>query len=379
MRTIVQLTAMLLIFTCQQVYSQRAIIGNSKSNHITLKKTASMDLLIPIEFDMVNTTSDTAKGNITVALVNDRFDLINQFSNNELNNIRIINGNQSISINPYQSAKPTNSVYVFIDRVLMINIDKVVFIDIDHTDINGIVRNLTTIKITIQPEEQVLTLTQYLNQPNKLDYVNRVESNANILTINGYKSIIENGQESTLFLKRNVALSKGEVLAVNEWSWIGQKKHWQPVPFSLITIPFKIRPKITTDKNNEFRAVANAGLTNLGFNLDLGKYQMDRYFSTGRKSSHKFSIGFWAAPSVEELDSIHTEGFLAKDVKSKQFFISTGLTISYSYNDISFVIVPAGWDIGTTSTGKSWVYNREYWWGFGIAISPKIFSTILNK
>src|SRR5690606_25221289 len=109
------------------------------------------------------------------------------------------------------------------------------------------------------------------------------------------------------------------------------------------------------------------------------KYQVTRYFSTARKSTHRWSIGFAATPSVEELDSKTTSGTLAADEKSKQLFISTAITIAYSYNDISFIFTPAGRDMGTSSIGKDWIYEGERWWGFGIAVSPKIFSTVLNK
>jgi hypothetical protein len=140
-----------------------------------------------------------------------------------------------------------------------------------------------------------------------------------------------------------------------------------------------------TSNGRTFGTNTIAGLSNLGFNLDLGKYQIDRYFSSGKKSTHKFSIGVWAGPSVEELDSVYTNGgkgalgtVPGKSATSKQFFVSTGLTISYSYNDISFVIVPLGKDFATSSLGKEWIYNSEWWWGFGIALSPKIFGAILN-
>jgi hypothetical protein len=140
-----------------------------------------------------------------------------------------------------------------------------------------------------------------------------------------------------------------------------------------------VRPTKTVRDTLSFKNSATSGLTNIGLNLDLAKIEMARYFSNGKKSTHRFSFGFWSAPSVEELDSTFTLGHLAKDVKSKQLFVSAGITISYSYNGISFVFVPAGWDFGTSTIGKNWVYHKQRWWGFGIAISPKIFATVLNK
>lgn len=364
--------AFFLMTVCQLAHSQ-SIIGNPKTNFVTVKKITGSDLLIPIEIGFLNKGTVVRTPTVLININNTYTNLINQFSAADLANIRILNNNQTLSINPGVTANATNVFYLFVDRTVVFDCDKIFYLSINEgTNI------LSTIKITIQPEEQIFNLTQYLNASNVLDYVTRVESAGNTLTVNGYKTITSNGQTNSIFLKKNVALENGQVLAVNEWSWIFNRAHWQPVPFSIITIPFKIRPQITVN-NKDFKTSASSGFTNLGFNLDLGKYQIDRYFATGKKSSHKFSLGFWAAPSVEEVDSVYTSGYLTKDVKSKQLFISTGLTISYSYNDISFVFVPAGWDIGTTSIGKNWVYNGKRWWGFGIAISPKIFATILNK
>jgi hypothetical protein len=351
----------------------QAIIGNPKTNSLTVKKIAGSDLLVPIEIGFINTGTVADTPTVIININNSSTNLINQFSVADLANIRIINNNQALNINPGITANATNVFYLFIDRTVTVNCDKIIYLNVQEA-----ANIISTIKITIQQEDQIYTLPQYLNATNILDYVTKVESAGNILTVNGYRTITDNGQTNSIFFKKNVALENGQVLAVNEWSFVWNLNHWQPVPFSITTIPFKIRPEITAN-NNVFKNTANSGITNLGFNLDLGKYQMDRYFATGKKSSHKLSLGFWAAPSVEELDSVYTSGFLAKDVKSKQLFVSTGLTISYSYNDISFVFVPFGWDVATSTIGKNWVYNGERWWGFGIAISPKIFATILNK
>ncbi len=366
------LLAIILMTVFQLAHSQ-TIIGIPKTNSVTVKKIAGSDLLIPIEIGFLNNGTVAATPTVLININNTYINLINQFSAADLLNVRILNNSQMLSINPGVTANAINAFYIFVDRTVIVNCDKIIYLSFNEG-----ANILSTIKITIKPDEQLFTLPQYLNAANVLDYVTKVESAGNTLTVNGYKTITSNGQTNSIFLKKNVALGNGQVLAVNEWSWIFNRGHWQPVPFSIITVPFKIRPQITVN-SKEFKTSASSGITNLGFNLDLGKFQMDRYFSTGKKSSHKFSLGFWAAPSVEEVDSVYTSGYLAKDVKSKQLFISTGLTISYSYNDISFVFVPAGWDIGTTSIGKNWVYNGQRWWGFGIAISPKIFATILNK
>ena len=277
---------------------------------------------------------------------------------------------------------------VVIDKGTGINFDKIIYATINEAAIE-----LCKVKIIIQADDKTLSLDEYLekctakaSRINRLDYVSKVESSNNIMTVSGFKKITAaDGIKQDIFLKRNVELKRGKVFSVTEWSWVRNGFHWKPLPVSLITVPFKIRPSVSA-YGKVFDGSATSGITNIGFNLDMGKVQWDRYFSGGKKSTHKLSLGIWGAPSIEELDSVYTNGAngkigkaVGKMEKSKQLFISTGITISYSYNDISFVFVPLGIDYGTSTIGKTWVYNKERWWGFGIAISPKIFATTLNK
>ena len=357
----------------QLVFGQSNVIANPKSSSIIAKKVAGSDLLIPIEVDFVNPTNSVRMPTIVIQIDNTSSDAISQIDAADFANVSVVNNSQQINLSAGATAKPTNGFFILIDRTVRVVNDKIIFLRISEG-----LNTLNNIKLTIQPDDQVYTLQQYLDSSNRLDYVIKVESSNNILTINGYREITANGQTTDVFFKRNVAIGSNEVLAVNEWSFPWNPRHWKPIPFSLTTIPFKVRPQITAN-GNDFKSSATSGITSIGFNLDLAKYQMDRYFPTGKKSTHKFSLGFWAAPSVEELNSIYTNGFLENDETLKQLFFSTGITLSYSYNDISFVFVPVGWDFGTSTVGKKWVYDGQRWWGFGIGISPKIFATILNK
>lgn len=230
----------------------------------------------------------------------------------------------------------------------------------------------STIKVQLIPApELVYTVTDYFgNNKLKLRQISKIESTNNTLVLTGYN------QSKTTAI-RKVELEEGEVFALKDCSALWNSKHWKPLPLSLITVPFKIRPGVTF-KNNKISSSATLG-TNIGVNLDLIKRQIDRYFISAKKSTHKYGLGFFASPSIEELESANTDNFLnALGTKSKQLFISTGLTISYSYNDISFIVVPRGWDIATSTLGKNWAYGGRRWWGFGIGVSPKIFSTVLN-
>lgn len=216
-------------------------------------------------------------------------------------------------------------------------------------------------------DEKTCTLDEYKNK--KLGYVIEVESKKDILTLYGYDK-----DDNSKLLERKVKLNRYDVLAINEWSSIFDGYHFKPLYISITTVPFKVRPEL-----DEFKTNATSGIKNIGLNFDLGRWKTERYFASGKKSTHKFSAGIWIAPSVEELDSIQTRGFLKGSSKSKQLFLSTAFTLNYTYNNITFTFVPIGLDFATSSSGKEWVYNEKRWWGFGIGLEPKFLNSIANK
>lgn len=145
---------------------------------------------------------------------------------------------------------------------------------------------------------------------------------------------------------------------------------WFPT-VSLLTVPFKIRPKIEEQSANAF-----SDLKNVGVNIDFGSKQWDRYFTTGKISTHRASFGILIAPLTEELTEKNTKNKISA---SKQLFASCGLSLNYSYNKLTFTAIPLGFDFATNSEGKQWVYNRKYWWGFGVGVDLKILEGVFNK
>ncbi len=178
-----------------------------------------------------------------------------------------------------------------------------------------------------------------------------VTSSGGTLNVGGYDPLGN-------YVTRQVSLGPTEVLAIS-------KKSWRPY-LSLVTIPFKVRHSIDT-----FPQSVQTGLSNAGIVANFYNYRLTRYFNSGKQSVHQFGIGILFAPAAEELTPENTKYFLTKN--SKQLFISTGLSVTYSYNDITFALVPLGLDFATTSDGKHYIYNKKLWWGFGIGISTKLF------
>jgi hypothetical protein len=141
--------------------------------------------------------------------------------------------------------------------------------------------------------------------------------------------------------------------------------------FSLLTLPIKIRPK-----TNDYSSSAYSGLDNIGVNIEFVSIQWDKYFSTGRTSSHRISTGILFAPAVEEITADNTKNKVANN---KQLFITTGIGFNYSYNKLTFTMVPMGFDFATSTAGKEWIYNGRYWWGFGIGVDLKILEALFDK
>jgi hypothetical protein len=182
-----------------------------------------------------------------------------------------------------------------------------------------------------------------------LNIVNAAYSNG-IWTFYGY------GKADTI-VSRAVKFGSTDVFALGKTSW------WPTL--SIITIPFKVRPKAAGLPQN-----AQLGLTNAGVSLNLWNRKLTRYFNSGKTSNHSFGIGALFAPTVEELTPENTNPDLP--VKSKQLFLSLGLSLTYTYNDLTFAFVPAGFDFPTTTDGRKFVYSKRRWWGFGIGISSKL-------
>ena len=88
------------------------------------------------------------------------------------------------------------------------------------------------INISVGQESKILPLDRYLSKANyyKLDYVIKVESSGDILTLHGYHN-----ENNTTLYKKKVKLDRNDVLQIRQ---LNSKEH----RISLMTIPFKIRP-----------------------------------------------------------------------------------------------------------------------------------------
>lgn len=208
---------------------------------------------------------------------------------------------------------------------------------------------------------QTISLKDYFDNTKgyTLSNVFSVTSDKDILTVTGYKRGAKNSSSE------KIQLEKGEVLGILSHKWIQPK-------ISILTIPYKVRRA-----TGSLETSAYSGLTNIGLNIGMPEIKLDRHFSNGTKSTHSLSLGILIAPTVEELNAINTN--IPTYVTSKQLFLSTGLSLVYSYNNIQLSFVPVGFDFSTSTEGRKWLYDGKSWFGFGIGFDPKIFSPLLNK
>jgi len=137
---------------------------------------------------------------------------------------------------------------------------------------------------------------------------------------------------------------------------------------SIVTVPFKVRPNI--QDRGQF---AQADVENIGLQYPFLSYTKSKLFFDGKVSKHKWSFGGIVAPMALTTNAANTNN--RKPIERTQLALSVATAISYSYNDITFSLIPAGIDYGINTNVRYWVYHGKVWWGFGIAIAPKI----LNK
>lgn len=343
-----------------------------KEASINIEKWNETQLIIPVEVEIINESVYDQSGTLSLSLDNVTATRDLQLSSEDFGKIEIRKNHQVFSLKrkkKFAQKKTTKTFYVVLDENIKITSNKTFYV---NAIIGPIIKSL---EINLEREDDLqYTLSDYL-QNNKLNKVNEVKSANNVLTIYGEKD--------NKFQKKTVALKPGEAYSILSKNYLFKTGHWKSLDaFSIFSIPYKVRPEISAkinDKDTTLPKNAVSGLSNIGLNLEIGRIQFDTYLSNGKKSAHKLNAGIFIAPTVEELDSIYTGGYLNKDITSKQLFVSTGLTIAYSFNNVSFVFVPLGWDFGNSGIGKKWVYSGKRWWGFGIGVNPQIFSAIVNK
>lgn len=263
---------------------------------------------------------------------------------------------------------PNNQIFnVLIKKDMTENMKRYLFLDIktyhDTLDVNK--RNngkYKKITLVINPLKQTVRQTLEEYYAKKLFWVTEVKSKEDILLVSGY----EDAEKTTTKTTKEIKMTKGQVFTINQWGL-------ELAP-TLISIPYKVRPSM-----GNFPMETQSGLNSLGVNFAIYGYTRDRYFANNTMSKHKFNIGLWSGPSIEELNSILTDGHLSVDKKTKQLFMSSAVTLTYSYNNITFSFIPVGYDFATSNIGKHFVYKEKRWFGFGIGIDPKLFNFISTK
>ncbi|WPY97641.1 hypothetical protein [Christiangramia sp. OXR-203] len=138
---------------------------------------------------------------------------------------------------------------------------------------------------------------------------------------------------------------------------------------SIMTVPFKIR-----SKNEQGYITAKADVKNIGVYLPLALKESKRYWLDNSTSTHKFSIGFLIAPMAQELNDKNTSDYFQNSESSySAFMLSTSVAITYTYNNLTFALIPVGFDFGLDDAGKEWDNHANYWTGFGIGVDTKLF------
>ncbi len=153
-----------------------------------------------------------------------------------------------------------------------------------------------------------------------------------------------------------IPITYGKTLSLNQYGIFS---------LSLFTTPFKIRPK-----QEEISQEVKSDLKNIGLFASVFYAKRKSILNDGSTREHKGSLGFFISPTSEEFNPENTNGIVQK---SNKLVISTGLALSYTYKSIVLSYIPLGFDFGTNSDKKHWIYNEKRWWGFGIGLDGKFF------
>lgn len=208
-----------------------------------------------------------------------------------------------------------------------------------------------TLNVTVSPTPPPAPISQAAFEALDMEIVS-ADFKSGIWTFSGYTTA-----GGTTLQTSNVELGYNHVY--NDWGWSPR------FSFAIVTVPFKVRKAIDT-----FPQTVQASLANVGLGVNVWNRQFTRYLSNGGKSVHRLGAGLILAPSFEDITPATTKNYVNKN--SKQLFISTAINFNYTYNDISFFLIPIGIDFGTTNDGKHYIYHKRRWWGIGIGLSTKL-------
>ncbi|MGM0943970.1 MAG: hypothetical protein ACQEW9_02240 [Bacteroidota bacterium] len=197
----------------------------------------------------------------------------------------------------------------------------------------------------------------------------KFNADSGLWKIGGWKNKVVNdctcGSEYILY---NVKVKEKDVIfePYGGFSWIPK--------VSILSVPVKIRPSLKyTPKGSqeEVKRPHEGGIDLKNVNVGLNFYNktIDRYFSYGTSTSHKWSGGILLGLSAIGLTEDNVNIKANSDFNEvTQLFVSTGLNVSYSYNTINFSLVPVAWDWAVSQTGRNYVYHKKVWFGFGVGI-----------
>ena len=160
-------------------------------------------------------------------------------------------------------------------------------------------------------------------------------------------------------------------LAKNEYLSIKNDRYFPASlgAISIMTVPFKVR-----GKNAAGYKTAKADIKNIGLYFPVALWDRKRYWIDNSTSSHKLSVGLLIAPMAEDLSDKNTNNYFQNSNTSyTAFMLSTGISVTYTYKNLTFALIPVGFDYGLDDAGREWDYHGKYWFGFGIGVDTKLF------
>ena len=146
------------------------------------------------------------------------------------------------------------------------------------------------------------------------------------------------------------------------------KLPYRAVVVTVNTLGIKVRPSATDSAGKNYATNTYSGF-NLGISLGYSLGGTAFTHRTQITTSHTFSggIGFSAIGLAKEplYDKVTV------DASHNNFVLSLNLSYTIARNDIGLMLA-AGMDIMAGAHADSWLYQRRFFWGFGVAIGLKV-------
>lgn len=134
------------------------------------------------------------------------------------------------------------------------------------------------------------------------------------------------------------------------------------------TLGIKVRPSVSDSLKKNYATNTYSGF-NLGISAGHSFGHTAFTHRTQISTSHTFSGGLGFSSINLSREPLYTD--ITVNASQNNFTLSPNLSYTLARNDIGFML-SAGFDVMTGAHADSWLYQRKFFWGFGVSVGLKV-------